>query len=100
MSSLLDGIDVKDPNAPQPQRAGPSPKAIKLAVAGVLFLMAGAFVGMQAGLIPSPFGGPVTNGQGQAVTPVPLPTPTAAEQQRLNDAEQQFINSGGVVGDS
>lgn len=100
MSSLLDGIDVKDPNAAPPRRSGPDPKVIKITVAGVLLLAAGALVGMQLGLIPSPFGGGVTNSQGQVVTPTPLPAPTTAERERLDAAQQQFIERGGVIGDS
>lgn len=100
MSSLLDGIDVKDPSTQKPKSSGPNPKVIKGAVAGVLFVVAGVFIGMQTGLIPSPFGGPVRNSQGQVVTPTAAPQQTEAERQKLAEDQQKFIEDGGSIGDS
>jgi hypothetical protein len=100
MSSLLDGIDVAE-KASGPQRSGPNPKVIKVAVACVLFVAAGVFVGMQTGLIPSPFGGgEVRNAQGEIVPPPQVTHATPAEVERLRQAEEQFIANGGTRGES
>lgn len=100
MSSLLDGIDVKDPSAEKATRSGPNPKVIKGVIAGVLFLVAGAFIGMQAGFIPSPFGGQVRNSQGEVVPPPAVTTVNAAEREKLRKQEEDFIEKGGTIGTS
>lgn len=100
MSSLLDGIDVKDPSAEKPTSSGPNPKVIKGVIAGALFLVAGAFIGMQAGFIPSPFGGQVRNSQGEVVPPPAATTVSAAEQEKLRKQEEDFIKSGGEISGS
>lgn len=98
MSSLLDGIDIKDPSTEKPRSSGPKPAVIKGTVAGALFLMAGVFIGMQTGLIPVPFG------SGQSARAVPYtPQDEAAKQatlEILREREAEFIAQGGQISGS
>jgi hypothetical protein len=98
MSSLLDGIDVKDPATQSAKAKGPSAAVIKGAVAAVLLLAAGSFFAMQAGLIPSPF---ARGQQARFVPDAPQdPEIIRATNQRLEQEQAEFIKRGGHVGDS
>ena len=102
MSSLLDGIDVGDSGGSKKKSSGgPDPKVIKGVIAGVLFLVAGAVLAMQFGLIPSPFGGSTRDGVGNVIEYQPQ-VQTEAEKkermERLQREEEEYIRRGGVVG--
>lgn len=103
MSSLLEGIDVGESgNKKSGGSGGPNPKVIKGSIAGVLFLLAAVVLGMQFGIIPSPFGGEtVTNSSGEVITYTAPPEEEVREaQERLDREREQFIRRGGVEGGS
>lgn len=104
MSSLLEGIEVGESGGKKKSGSsgGPNPKVIKGAIAGVLFLLAGVVLGIQFGIIPSPFGGEtVTNSSGEVINYTPTPeAEVQKEVERLNRERDEFIRRGGVEGGS
>lgn len=102
MSSLLDGIDVGESGGSSKKSSGgPNPKVVKGIIAGVLFLIAGAVLAMQFGLIPSPFSGGTRNSDGEVVEHSPrIQTDTERREtlERLEREEQEFIRRGGSMG--
>ncbi|MEQ8317792.1 MAG: hypothetical protein RIE77_02125 [Phycisphaerales bacterium] len=102
MSSLLDGIEVSDSGGSSKSGGGPNPKVIKIAIAAVLFLLAGVVIAMQFNIIPAPWGGEtVTNSSGDVVEYQP-PAKEEVEriQEQLKQEEAEFIRRGGTVGGS
>lgn len=102
MSSLLEGIDTGE-NTSQKKSSGgggPDPKTMKLVAAVVLFLLAGAILGMNFGVIPSPFGSEVPRDSQGRVIKIEQPSEEEVrkEIERLKIEEQKFIEQGGVVG--
>ncbi len=98
MSSLLDGIDIKDPNENKAKSKGPNATAIKGAVAAGLLLVAGTFFAMQAGLIPWPF---ASGQQAKFVPQAPQdPEVIRAQTERLEKEQADFVRKGGTIGTS
>ncbi|GIW74019.1 MAG: hypothetical protein KatS3mg103_0541 [Phycisphaerales bacterium] len=101
MSSLLEGIDVGEGGAKKSKSSnGINPKVVKGIIAVVLLIAAGVLLGIQFGVIPSPFGGStVKNSAGEEVIYQPLPESEVKEtMERLERERQEFIRRGGIEG--
>lgn len=102
MSSLLEGIDVAESGGSSKSSGGPNPKTIKIAIAAVLFLVAGVLIAMQLDIIPAPWRSTtVTNRQGEVVEYVP-PSDAEVKQitEKLQQEEAEFVRRGGTIGGS
>lgn len=102
MSSLLDGIEVKDSGGSAKSGGGPNPKVIKISIAAVLFLLAGVLIAMQFNIIPAPWGGEtVKNSSGEVVEyQAPAQEEVQRIQEQLKQDEAEFIRRGGSIGGS
>ncbi len=97
MASLLDGIEFNDDNT-STKRSGPSAAALKVSAAVAMLLLAGTFFGMQAGVIPWPFGS--SNPQVAQRGERPSQDEIERIERDLLQQQQDFIDDGGQIGQS
>lgn len=102
MSSLLDGIEVNESSSSSKSGGGPNPKVIKIAIAAVLFVLAGTLIAMQFGIIPAPWAGEtVKNSSGDVVEYQQRSDQEIKQiQEQLQQEEAEFIRRGGTIGGS